>query len=76
MVKLKGSKVIAEVSELNADGSLTVATPSGEEGVRNLKTVLRADVIELPNQSPPKAARSLEPQEAWPFPTDKKGAKA
>lgn len=50
-VRVKGTKTIGEITELLSDGALEVATPAGEEGIRNLKHLLRSDVDVLPGQT-------------------------
>lgn len=50
-VRVKGTKIIGEITELLSDGALEVATPAGEEGIRNLKHLLRTDVDVLPGQT-------------------------
>lgn len=52
MVKLKGTKRLGEIVEVNTNGDLLVAFPSGQEGTRNLATHVSSELIVLPNQTP------------------------
>lgn len=64
-VRIKGAKTIGEITVVFSDGALEVATPAGEEGVRNLRRVVSHELQVLPGQTPP------EGHVHWPFPTDK-----
>lgn len=67
-VRIKGAKTIGEVTELLSDGALEVATPAGEEGCRNLRTLLRTEVDVLPGQTPPRITDAANDNSAWKFP--------
>lgn len=64
-VRIKGAKTIGEITVVFSDGALEVATPAGEEGVRNLRRAVSHELQVLPGQTPP------EGHVHWPFPTDK-----
>lgn len=61
-VRIKGAKTIGEINVVFSDGSLEVATPAGEEGVRNLRRCSAHELQILPGQTRP------EGEVAWPFP--------
>lgn len=62
-VRVKGAKTIGEIRVVFSDGALEVATPAGEEGVRNLRRYVSHELQVLPGQTPP------EGHVPWPFPT-------
>lgn len=64
-VRIKGAKTIGEITVVFSDGALEVATPAGEEGVRNLRRAVSHELQVLPGQTPPQG------HVHWPFPTDK-----
>lgn len=64
MVKIKGTKRIAEVTELMPNGDILVATPSGQPGTRNLSQFASGEVEVLPSQTRPAAAHPATPPES------------
>lgn len=61
-VRIKGAKTIGEINVVFSDGALEVATPAGEEGVRNLHRYASHEVQVLPGQTRPEGVVH------WPFP--------
>lgn len=56
MVKVKGSKRLGEVVEIEPNGDLLVAFASGAEGTRNLRTHASTELTVLPGQQAPAKA--------------------